>query len=171
MATIKKVTNGNIYIDGNNLLGKVEEATIADITSKMSEFTALGMAGTVEFASGFEMMEMSVTLHAYHADTLALLADPNATHRLQMRSSVDEHTSVGRTAQTPYVIYATVAAKKIAGGAFKAHEAVKQEITFAVYSMKMEQDGAAVIEFDANANIYKVNGVDKLATYRNNLGI
>jgi uncharacterized protein len=171
MATIKKVTNGNIYVDGNNWLGRVEEATLADISSKMSEFTALGMAGTMEYASGFEMMEMSVTLHAYHADTLALIADPNATHRLQMRSSVDEHTSVGRTAQTPYVIYATVAAKKISGGAFKAHEAVKQEITFAVYALKMEQDGAPVIEFDANANIYKVNGVDKLATYRNNLGI
>lgn len=171
MATIKKVTNGNIYVDGNNWLGRVEEATLADISSKMSEYTALGMAGTVEFASGFEMMEMSVTLHAYHADTLALIADPNATHRLQMRSSVDEHTSVGRTAQTPYVIYATVACKKIAGGAFKAHEAVKQELTFAVYACKMEQDGAPVIEFDATANIYKVNGVDKLATYRNNLGI
>lgn len=171
MATIKKVTNGNIYVDGNNFLGKVEEATLADIGFKTSEFSALGMAGTVEFASGMEMMEMTVTLHAYHADAIKLIGDPNATHRLQMRSSVDEHTSVGRTAQTPYVINAMVSAKKIAGGAFKAHEAVKQEITFSVYYFKMEENGVPVIEYDALANIYKVGGVDKLATYRNNLGI
>lgn len=171
MASIKKVTNGNIYVDGNNWLGKVEEATLMELSAKMAEYSALGMLGTVEFASGMEMMEMTVTLHAYHSETLASIGDFNQSHRFQMRGSVDEHTSAGRSAQLPSVIYGTIALKKMALGAYKAHEAVKQELTFAVYACKMEVNGVPVVEYDALANVYKVNGVDKTAIYRNNLGI
>lgn len=171
MAVVKKVTNGNVYIDGNNLLGKVQEATLMEVTPKMSEYSALGMIGVTEYASGFEMMEMSVILHAYDKDLLALIADPNTTHRLQLRTQVDEHTSAGRTGQVPAAIFATVATKKLPMGGFKAHERVTQEVTFSVHYCRMEIDGQAVLEFDPLANIYKVNGVDKYAQYRNNLGI
>ncbi len=171
MAQVRKVTNGNLYLDGSNLLGKVQEATLPEIVSKMSEFNALGMVGTTEYPSGFEMMEMTTVLHAYDEALLASLGDPNTRHRLQLRTQIDDYSSSGVTQQIPAVIYATASAKKVPMGAYTAHERVTQEITWSVYYCRLEINGNAVIEYDAVANIYKVGGVDKLATYRANLGL
>ncbi len=90
MATVRKVTNGNLYLDGGSLVGKVQEATLMEVTSKMSEFKALGMVGTTEYPSGFEMMEMTTVLHAYDQALLTQLADPNTRHRIQMRTQIDD---------------------------------------------------------------------------------
>jgi P2 family phage contractile tail tube protein len=171
MATVRKVTNGNLYLDGGSLVGKVQEATLMEVTAKMSEFNALGMVGTTEYASGFEMMEMTTVLHAYDGALLTQLADPNTRHRIQMRCQIDDYSSGGVQQQLPCAMYATVSAKKLPFGAFQAHERVTQEITWAVYYCRMEINGAPIVEFDPVANIYKVGGVDKLAAFRANLGL
>jgi P2 family phage contractile tail tube protein len=44
------------------------------------------------------------------------------------------------------------------------------ESNLAVTYVKVEIDGQPVVEFDAIANIYKVDGIDILAQYRSNIG-
>ena len=55
-------------------------------------------------------------------------------------------------------------------GNFKQHENVEMESEFSALSMKIEVDGTEILEFDPTANIYRVNGEDKLSTYRQNIG-
>jgi hypothetical protein len=40
--SVNKLTNANIYIDGNSLLGKASEIDLPKITAKMAEHKALG---------------------------------------------------------------------------------------------------------------------------------
>ena len=41
---------------------------------------------------------------------------------------------------------------------------------FTASYIKLVVDGADVLKVDVAANIYKVNGIDKLANYRKNIG-
>ncbi|MZQ57783.1 phage major tail tube protein, partial [Escherichia coli] len=42
---VNRITNANIYINGNNLLGRAEEIKLPDISMIMQEHKALGMVG------------------------------------------------------------------------------------------------------------------------------
>lgn len=45
---INRITNANIYLDGNNLLGRASEIKLPDISMIMQEHKALGMVGKIE---------------------------------------------------------------------------------------------------------------------------
>lgn len=171
IVSINKLTNANIYIDGNSFLGQAAEIELPMIKHKMAEHNALGMVGTLEFFSGIEKLESKIKWNSFYTDTLKKLADPTKTMQLQVRGSLEEWKSTGRTKQEPVVCYITCAAKDFPGGNYKQHENVEVETNLAVYSFKMEINGAPVIELDIAANIYKVAGNDILATYKANLGI
>jgi P2 family phage contractile tail tube protein len=67
-------------------------------------------------------------------------------------------------------VYLTGTFKNAPTGNFKQHDNVELESMFNVTYMKQEIDGADIVEFDVMANIYKVDGVDKLNTYKANIG-
>lgn len=169
--SVNRLTNANVYINGTSQLGKAEEIMLPTITHKLAEFKALGMVGTTEFFSGIEKMTAKVKWNAFYADALINVANPTQSLKLQVRSSLETYTGTGRTSEVPVVVYMTAQAKDLPGGNYKQHDNVELETNFAVYSFKMEIDGVEIVEFDALANIYKVNGVDILETYRTNLGI
>lgn len=45
---INRITNANIYLDGNNLLGRATEIKLPDVSLIMQEHKALGMVGKIE---------------------------------------------------------------------------------------------------------------------------
>ena len=45
---INRITNANIYVNGNSLLGRAEEIKLPDISAIMQEHKALGMVGKIE---------------------------------------------------------------------------------------------------------------------------
>ena len=55
-------------------------------------------------------------------------------------------------------------------GNFKQHDNVELTSMLTVTYVKQVINGEDVIEIDVLANIFKVNGVDVLAQYRNNIG-
>ena len=62
MAEIKinRVTNANMYVEGNSILGQVKEADVPEVKFMMSEHGALGLIGKMEFFSGLDKMEGKV---------------------------------------------------------------------------------------------------------------
>lgn len=168
--SINRLTNANIYINGNSLLGKAEEITLPSITYKMAEHKALGMIGTMEFFAGIEKMEAKVKWNSFYTDVMKQAGDPFTNVQMQVRSSVEQYTSNGRTAQVPAICYMSAAYKSFPMGSFKQHDNVELESNLSVYYCKLEIDGQVVIEIDVMANIYKVDGVDLFAQYRANIG-
>lgn len=166
---INKVTNANVYIDGVSYLGRAAEIDLASITQKMSDHVALGMMGSFEFASGVDKMEARIMWNAIYTDAMKVVADPFTVRQLQCRASLETYTSNGRV-QVPVVCYMSGQFKSYQAGNFKQHENVEIESMFNVFYLKQEVNGEAIVEFDAFANIYKVNGVDIAAQYRANIG-
>lgn len=167
---VNRVTNANVYINGNSKLGKAEEIDLPKITSKMSEHKALGMLGAIELPAGFEKMEARIKWNSFYGDIQSLMANPYATHNIMCRSSVESYNASGRVAQQPMVVYMRGQFKEIPTGNFKQHDNVEMESRLAVTYVKVEVNGQPKLEFDALANIYKVDGIDILAQYKANIG-
>lgn len=166
-----KITNANVYLDGNSLLGRAEEIDAPDVKHKMDEFKALGMIGTTEFFSGIEKMEMRIKWNSFYKDVLQKVANPTSPFEMQIRGSLETRESSGVTAEESLVYFVTASFKDVPGGNFKQHEGVTLESMLTVTAVKLEINGAPQYEIDVLANIYKVNGTDILANYRANLGI
>lgn len=168
---INKITNANIYMDGNSHLGKAAEVELPQANYKMAEHAALGMVGMAEFFSGIEKLEMKIKWNSFYADAMKATGNPTTSRQIQIRSSLETHTSAGKTAEVPVVCHVTAAPKSFPMGNFKQSDNVELETDFAVYYCKLEIDGENIFEVDILANIFKVGGVDLLAKYRANLGI
>lgn len=167
---INRLTNANVYLNGSNKLGRVEKIDLSDIKFKMSEHKSLGMAGSVEFPSGFDKVELKIKWNAFYSDILLAVASPSETLDLQVRGSLETRASGGKVAEEPVKIFLRATPKNFPLGNFQQHDNVEVESTFNVLYIKMEIGSVEVMEYDPLANIYKVNGVDQLEKYRNNIG-
>lgn len=168
---INRVTNANVYVNGTSLLGRVEECTLPVITSKNAEHKALGLIGMVEYFSGIDKLTAKIKWNSFYPEALKAAADPFTAVQMQIRSSLENYQSGSRISQAPVVVYLTAQYKDFPLGTFKAHDNVELESNLAVTYCKLEIDGVEVMEVDVEANIYKVDGIDLLAQYRENLGI
>jgi uncharacterized protein len=167
---VNRLTNANVYLNGASLLGKAEEVDLPKITAKMAEHKALGMAGGLELPTGFDKLEARIKWNAVYRDVMVLMANPYNTVALQLRGNLENYGASGRTGENAYVCFIRGQFKEVPTGNFKQHDNVEMESRLAVTYVKVEIAGAPVVEFDALANIYKVNGVDILAKYKQNIG-
>ncbi|MOA16877.1 Phage tail tube protein FII [compost metagenome] len=168
---INRVTNANIYVDGISLLGRAEEVSLPTIKNKNAEHKALGMVGIVEYFAGIDKLEMKIKWNSFYTEVMKKAANPFEAVKLQIRSSIEGYQGGSRVSQTPVIIYVTAQYKDFPLGNFKQHDNVELESNLSVTYCKMEIDGEEVMEIDVESNIYKVNGEDLLAQYRENLGI
>lgn len=167
---LNRVTNANIYVDGNCLLGKAEEIKLPDITAMMSEHKALGMVGKIELPSGFEKLEGEIKWNSFYRDVWLKMNNAYSMVQLQVRSSVETYGAMGRMQQQPLVTFLSVMFKKNPMGTFKQNDNAEFSSSFACYYIKQQLAGEDLLELDTLANIYKVGGVDQLDIYRNNIG-
>lgn len=168
--SINRLTNANVWIDGASFLGKAEEVNLPSIMYKMVEHKALGMIGSMEFFAGIDKMESKIKWNSFYRDAMVKSANPFQNVSIQVRSSLENYNSGGKTGEVPVVCYMTAAYKSFPMGNFKQHDNVELESNLSVYYCKLEIDGQPVVEFDAMANIFKVDGVDVMAQYRANIG-
>jgi len=168
---VRKLTNANVYFDGASYLGKVEEVNLPEVGFKQAEHKALGMMGSLDIPSGMDKMELSLKWSTVDPVAMRKVSNAFRSWDFQVRSSLERYEAQGRTAQDSYVAYFRGMPKNIAGQNFKQHDNVEAESKFSISYYKLEINGQIIYEIDVLNNIYKVDGVDLLATYRANLGI
>jgi hypothetical protein len=170
--TRKKLSNANVYLTGNSLLGKVSEATMPDISIKQVDHTPLGQHGVTSLPVGFDKMEMSLKFTSFYGDTMIQMANGYASLDGQVRSSQETYDAGGsRSNEEAFVYFFRGRSSNIPTGSFKQHENVEVESKVQLDYLKLEIAGSTIFEIDIVNNKYVVNGVDLLATYRANLGI
>lgn len=167
---VKQITNANCYMGGNSFLGKIEEMKLPEVVTTMVEHKALGLVGKFELPSGLDKMEATQKWNSLYPDVVLKAANPFQAVELQCRSSQETYTGQGRTAQVPVIVFLTGTFKKFPLGTYKQHDNVEAETTMNVTYCKLVVDGKDIVEIDVLSNIYKVQGVDLLATYRQNIG-
>ncbi|MDL2289958.1 phage major tail tube protein [Paludibacteraceae bacterium OttesenSCG-928-F17] len=168
---INKVYDANVYVNNSSTHGTASEVTCPTITAKMSDYNALGMAGTASFFNGFEAMELTIKWTYPDNDVKAACANFLKPVDLMIRSSKSEFDSDGIANEAPVVIYLKGYPKQHPGGTYKKNEDTEVESVFSVLYYKEEVDGDEIVEVDVLNNIYIVDGVDMLAERRQNLGI
>lgn len=168
---VNRLTNANVYIDGASQLGKAEEVNLPDITFMMSEHKMLGGIGKVELFSGVDKLEATIKWNAFYSDVLKQFANPRKTLKLQVRSSLETHDSNGLVQEVACVAYLTVQPKNFPAGNYKQHDNVEATSKLTCTAYKLEIGGEEIVDYDALANIYSVNGVDVFKDYRSNLGV
>jgi P2 family phage contractile tail tube protein len=167
---INSLTNANVYIDGVGLLGRAEEVEIPQPRHRMIDYKGLGMAGTTELWGGVDKLEAKIKWASFDAETLTMSASPFQTHSFQVRGSLEQYTSQGRSAQLP-VVYLMTGVFKDAGSANLRHQQmVETNSTISVYHCELYVAGTQIYLYDVFANVYVVGGVDQLSSFRTNLG-
>lgn len=170
--TANRLTNANIYSDGLSLLGKCEEITLPAIKAKTSEHKALGMVMAINIPSGFEAMNGKMKWNAVYPDLIKEFGSPFQTKKIQARANLETYDSSGRSAQVPVVAFLTVRFKDaLPAIGLKQNDNAEMESEYECSYYRLEIDGEKLIEMDAFAQIFFVNGNDELANYRNALGI
>jgi P2 family phage contractile tail tube protein len=168
---INRLTNANIYMGNQNLIGRAEEIDLPELKVVMTEHKALGLVGKLEYPSGIDKLEAKIKWNSFYQDVFGSFANPYQAVKLMVRSSVETYEGGDRIAQLPAVCYMTCQPKGFPLGKFKQHDNVELESSLGCTYIKLEIDGVLQVEFDAEANIFNVQGVDLLATYRANLGL
>jgi len=169
--SVNKVTNAMIYLDGEGMLGRAEEVTCPEISAKMTDHKGLGMVGETEFPSGLQKMSAKIKWGGIYKEVMKKTHDVHTAMRIQVRANVENFEGLSRVGQESAAIYMTVAPKKAGGMVFKPQDNVEREDEFNVTAYKLEIGGEEIIHVDVMAMIWRVNGVDKLAEYRRNLGL
>lgn len=168
---VNRLTNGNIYIDGNSFLGTIEEFQLPDVKAVFADHKALGMAGKIELPSGIDKVEARLRFNAPYANAMKLKADPFTSRRMQFRGNLETYQGADRVAQTAYKVTITASFKNMPAGNMKQHDNVEMESMLNVTYIKVDIGTENIMEYDALNNIYIVDGVDLLQQYRANLGI
>jgi P2 family phage contractile tail tube protein len=167
---LNTLNNANLYINGNNLLGRAEEFKLPVVKVKLAEHKAVGMVGTIKLPSGFDALEGEVKWNSFYPDVWAKLVDPYTAVQLQARGSLETYNSQGRQAQVPYVVFLTCSFEEVPAGEFQQNDKAAFSSKYTATYIKQVVNGSDILELDVMANIYKVSGADKLDLYRANIG-
>jgi len=170
LITIKRLTNCNVYLDGSSQLGRCEEAKVPAVKYVMAEHKALGMVGKVDLFAGIDKMEADFKWASFYADIMPSVCNPFTATALQVRGSLQEWNDSGLVSEVPYVVHLRGGFKEISFGDYKMLTPAEFPSKFSVTYLKCVHDDTELYEVDVLSNILKVNGVDLLATYRDNIG-
>lgn len=168
---IHRITNANIYLADNNMLGRATEIKLPDITAVMTEHKMLGMLGKIELPTGgFDKLEGEIKWNSFYEDAWESVLNPFDTIALQCRSAIDVYDSTGRKEQKSMVTHLSVIFKKNPMGTYKQNENAEFSSAYEALSIRQLIDGQEVLNIDYLANIFEVAGNDQIARYREIIG-
>lgn len=160
--------NFNLFIDGRGYAGKVDTLKTPTLTIVGEDFRAGGMDSSVMVELGQEKLEATFTLSGYNSETLALWGVGEGQEiPFTARGTLE---SFDGTAQ-PVKVSMTGKVRSIEPGEWKAGERSSLAYTLDLSAYKYEQDGVTIHEIDIPNMVRIVNGVDRLKTQREHLGI
>ena len=165
------LTNAKIYREGADQLG-VATVEIPSFSFMNETISGFGIAGEIEMpvAGHFGSMTMKITWNTVNDDAASLL-EPKA-HHLDIRASVQEYDSgTGTFIQRPVKILVQAIPKSTGVGKLEPAKKMEGETELEITYLKLWINGQERIEFDKFNFIFSVNGEDKLAGVRENMGM
>ena len=169
MSMPRKLKNFNLFNDGNNYLGQVEEITLPKLSRKMEEWRGGGMDAHVSADMGQESIELAWTAGGVIADALRQFGATSATACLLRFAGAYQRDDTGDVDAVEVVVRGRH--KEIDFGSAKPGDNTQHKYTTACAYYKLSINGAVVVEIDALNFVFNVGGVDRLAQQRRALGV
>ena len=170
MSQINAIYNANVYLDGNNLLGKAGEFKLPEFEIGQDEYKALGMVGTIKLPNGVEALEGEITWNSLYPEVAAKANHPFKAAQLMVRSNLQTFDARGLVKEVAVVTTVTATFSKNGLGGLKPKEKSEQACTYQATEIRQMVDGRETLYYNAFKNIYRVDGVDVLAQMRKNIG-
>lgn len=165
---IDKITNANCYLNGQNLIGKVESIDLPDIKQKMVDFKPLGLLSEVELPSGFEKMEAKIKWFCFYLKEFLQISNFTIINNLTIRGNIESYNSLGRMEQKGAIITLNGLMKQLPLGQYKQNEIVNLETLMTVYAVSLIIDNTPILVIDVFTNTFKVGPLDLLSVFKQN---
>lgn len=159
----------NLFVDGVNFAGLVDEVTPPELTVKTEEHRAGGMNAPIAIDLGLDKLELQMTTAEHHTalyGQFGLVA--GAETQVMLRGAVQEE---GSNRVSAIVIHARGQIVKLASDAWKAGSKAPVKTTLACRYYRFERDGVTEIEIDPINRKRVIGGVDQEAAVRAVLGL
>jgi len=169
MALPATLKNFNLYNDGASLMGIVEEVTLPKLVRKMEEFQGAGMPMPVDIDISNEKIELDWSCVGFVFDVVKQYGQAKANGGLLRFAGAYQREDTGDVHAVEIVVRGRH--KEIDFGNAKVGEKSATKIKTACSYYKLIVDGVELIEIDAMAMIYTVNGTDMLADQRKAVGL
>lgn len=158
--------------DGSERILGTASVTLPDLEFLSSDLKGAGIAGEVSFPILGHTNNISCTLswRTLH-DNLTKLSAPTS-HIITLRGAIENYDAAsGLMVVAPVKITFRGVPSKATLGKFEPGESTDSENEFSINYLKIEVDGAELIEVDKLNYIYRVNGEDYLSDTREALGV
>lgn len=169
--TTAKLRDANVYVNGTSTHGQSTEITLPNIQFSKSEYKALGMVGVLKLFNGFDAMEATIKWSSPNNDVKIACANPRKAVDLMIRSSRDVVVGGDLTEEQPVIYYVRGTINNYGLGTLKPKDDTETETKIDLTYIKEVVNGQELIEVDIANNIFRINGEDMLAKYRQNLGL
>ncbi|MBR1437152.1 MAG: phage major tail tube protein [Synergistaceae bacterium] len=166
----EKSINFSVYLEGRDLLG-MAEGTIPALEAMTSEVKGAGIAGTVDsiVLGHFNSTTLNLKWRTVTDDFLKLYR--HITNTIELHSSLQRYeSSLGVYITEPLYVYLKATTKSSTPGNLVVGDNMDTETVFEITYMKIYLAGKERVELDKYNYIYKVDGIDYLASVRADLG-
>lgn len=165
---INSITNGNAYLNGSKLAGKLEELELPAIKMKMEDISALGMFADTQIPVGMEKLEAKFKWNSIYPENWKD-EDPFKACRIIVKSDMIVNDAGGQTRHRPVTVTISGVFKEFPLGSIKP--GAKQdglEHLMAVSYVKVEVERDLIYEIDVYNNVFKQGRKDLLSSFKSN---
>jgi len=169
MATV--LSQAHLYL-GISYFGKVSELKFPDEEAVTAEYKPTDTIGSIDLPVGLKLSDASIKFIGFTEEAYATLADMFVEHIITIRGNLKVFNGATLTKEIPVKGTVRATTKKITPlGTIKGQENAEFSVELNPLASKIEVNGKVLNEIDLANNILIVNGVDKLAQTRANLGL
>ncbi len=162
--------NFNLFVDGNNYAGLVEEATPPKISIKNEEHRAGGMDGPIPLDMGMEEFSLEMTIAENNADLLKATGILNAKEtQFTLRGAMNNDASPGDT--KAIVVNGRGGISEADLGSWKSGDKTQLKLTAKLKAYKLTIDGDVIYDIDFMTMKRVINGTDQLESQRGAIGL
>lgn len=165
---IGKITNANAYLNGQSLVGKLDDIKMPEIEQAFEEYKAIGLVGEVEIPVGLKKMEAKLKWKAFYVADFLQMANFQQTQSIIVRGNQEEFDQLGRVVQKGVVVSLRGMFQNVPLGNIAAKEWKDMETTFKIVAVSLVIDNVLILDIDVLSNTYIVGGKNLYAGMSSN---
>lgn len=162
-----KITDYNIYNEAERLIGTGPELSLPEMEAISETVSGAGISGEIDDPAIGQISAMSMDIPFRLLDSeAAAMMDMRQSVKLTIRGAQQTLDTEGNTLFRSMRVVVKGKSTKLALGTVKRAGTMDSAVTLSVTYLLIEVDGAPLLELDKLNQVFKVNGVDLLATVK-----
>ncbi len=166
------LTEARVYWDGNDNMIGIANVDLPELASSTTSITGVGLAGEVDAPVHGHFQSMELTLNWRTPTVSGLKIAGGNPVALQIYGDIQSMDSGANGYHHDQVIVTVRGrAKSYAPGTFEAQNTTDSSNTIEVHYIKIEYEGATIVEIDKYGYKCIIDGEDFMQKIRQNIGI